>query len=303
MNTPVSPTLPLLQVSSLHLSIAQRHGPATPILRNVNLSVMPGETLGLVGESGGGKTMVGKAVLGILPAMARIDDGAIEFAGHNLLSLSPGMHRRMLGKDIAMILQNPMTALNPVFRIGRQITDIIRYHLGVSSQEAKARALAMLEAVQIREPQRVFDLYPHELSGGMCQRVVISIAFSCEPKLIIADEPTTALDVTVQHQILKLIKSLQQRVGTSVLFVTHDLGVVAKVCDRVSVINAGRILESGTVQEVFSAPRHPYTRALFAAAPRYDQPDAPLQAVPESLRAQLLAEARAYDKERQATRA
>ena len=288
----------ILSVEKLDLDIVQGAN-RQPILRDVNLEIGRGKILGLVGESGGGKTMVGKAVLGVLPDSARVHRGRILFEGRDLLALSAAERRALMGRAIAMILQNPMTALNPVLRIEAQLTDTLRLHLGLPQAEARERALKMLEAVHIREPARVLRQYPHELSGGMCQRIVIAIAFSCEPRLIIADEPTTALDVTVQHQVLRLIRELQERTGTSVLFVTHDLGVVAKVCDDVSVIYAGRILESAPAAKLFALPAHPYTRALLQAAPRYDRPDQPLAPVPEALRAALQAESAAYD-ERQA---
>lgn len=276
-----------------NLSIAIR---GTPVVRGVDLQLESGKILGLVGESGGGKTMVCKAVLGILPQSARITSGSIRFAGRELLTMPARERRGLLGLSIAMILQNPMTALNPVFRIGAQITDVLRLHLSLGAAEAHQRAAGMLAAVHIRDPERVMRLYPHELSGGMCQRVVISIAFSCEPKLIIADEPTTALDVTVQHQILRLIRDLQRKTGTSVLFITHDLGVVAKICDTVSVIYAGRILESGPVERIFSAQHHAYTEALLRAAPRYDRPQAALQPIPAFLHERLAAEAADFDR-------
>lgn len=285
---------PVLSVEGLDLDIVQgKH--RQPILRDVNLEIGRGKILGLVGESGGGKTMVGKAILGVLPESARVRRGRILFEGRDLLSLPAAERRGLMGRAIAMILQNPMTALNPVLRIEAQLTDTLRLHLGLSKAEARERALKMLEAVHIREPGRVLRQYPHELSGGMCQRIVIAIAFSCEPRLIIADEPTTALDVTVQHQVLRLIRELQERTGTSVLFVTHDLGVVAKVCDDVSVIYAGRILESAPAAKLFAHPAHPYTRALLQAAPRYDRPEQPLAPVPEALREALQAESAAYD--------
>ncbi len=282
----------LLDISNLHVSIG-----AVPILRNVSLHVATGSIVGLVGESGGGKTMIGKAVLDVLPAGGRVTSGSIRFDGQDLLSMSGRQRRGLRGQSMTMILQNPMTALNPVFRIEDQMVDVMQLHLGLSAGEARSRALEMLSAVRIRDPERVLRLYPHELSGGMCQRVVISIAFSCEPKLIVADEPTTALDVTVQHQILKLIKLMQAKTGASVLFVTHDLGVVAKICDSVTILYAGMVLERGSVAEIFNAPRHDYTRALLAAAPRYDRPQMALQSVPQALRDRLHADAQAYDQQ------
>ncbi len=280
----------ILDIENLCLSIG-----ATPILRGVDLQLETGKILGLVGESGGGKTMVCKAILDILPESAKVTAGAIRFEGKDLLKMAKRERRGLLGPSISMILQNPMTALNPAYRIEDQVTDVLRLHMGASKSGARLRVLERLAAVHIRDPERVMRLYPHELSGGMCQRVVIAIAFACEPKLIIADEPTTALDVTVQHQILRLIRDLQRNTGTSVLFITHDLGVVAKVCDTVSVIYAGRILESGPVGQIFSSQHHAYTEALMNAAPRYDRPDTALHPVPASLREQLARETEAWD--------
>jgi peptide/nickel transport system ATP-binding protein len=287
-----SGTSDALEIGNLSVSIG-----GTPILRGVDLALEQGKILGLVGESGGGKTMVCKAVLGILPESARVTSGSIRFEGRELLAMAPKERRSLLGRSIAMILQNPMTALNPAFRIEDQVTDVLLLHAGLDRAQARARALELLAAVHIREPERVLRLYPHELSGGMCQRVVISIAFSCSPRLIIADEPTTALDVTVQHQILRLIRDLQRKTGTSVLFITHDLGVVAKICDSVSVIYAGRILESGPVERIFSTQHHPYTEALLNAAPRYDRPESALLPISPELRERLAREAEAYDSE------
>jgi peptide/nickel transport system ATP-binding protein len=260
--------------------------------------VLPGQIRGLVGESGGGKTMVGRAIAGLLPGNARITAGRIGLLGQDIVNLPPKEHRCLLGRQITMILQQPTTALNPVLRIESQIVDVLQLHMGMSGVAAHARALELLDLVRIRAPERVLRQYPHELSGGMCQRVVIAIAFACEPSLIIADEPTTALDVTVQFQILRLIKELQSRTETAVLFITHDLGVVAKICDAVSVIFGGRILEEGTASDVFAAPKHPYTAALISASPRHDQPDKGLHPVPPELTARLWREAAEYDARR-----
>ena len=254
-----------------------------------------GEVHGLVGESGAGKTMVGKCVLGLLPDGAKIGHGYINFAGTELLKLHGYERRELLGRDITLIPQNPMTALNPVKRIEPQIVDVLQLHLEMTEANAKRRALALMHDVHIREPERVLRQYPHELSGGMRQRVLIAIAFACKPKLIIADEPTTALGVTVQRQILRLIKELQTESGTAILFISHDLGVVAKICNRVSVIHSGRILESNSATELFLAPTHPYTRALLAATPRFDRPADTLHPVPAELIEALWAEAKAHD--------
>ena len=277
----------LLEVKGLKLSVRGPGGERVPVLRGVDFSLVEGTVRGLVGESGGGKTMVGKAILGVLPDGARIDGGSIRFDGKDVLQFGADERRRLLGKSMSMILQNPMTALNPVKRIGDQITDVLRMHMGLDKAASRRRALEMLESVHIREAARVLSQHPHELSGGMCQRVVIAIAFASNPRLIIADEPTTALDVTVQHQILRLIRELQRQHGTSVLFVTHDLGVVAKICDDISVIFAGKILESGTTRSVFEAPAHRYTQALLQAVPRYDRPHQPLRPISGQLHAEL----------------
>jgi len=203
--------------------------------------------------------------------------------------------RSVLGRDIALVPQDPSTALNPSRRIEAQLTDGLRLKRGLSAREARQRALALLEEVQIRDPERVLRSYPHQLSGGMRQRVLIAAAFGLEPKLVIADEPTTALDVTVQKQILRLIRLLQERHGTSVLFVSHDLGVVAKICDRLTVLYMGRAMEQGTAEEVLGAPRHAYTKALLAANPRYDRPDTGLEPTPPEVIAALRAEIAAFD--------
>ena len=281
---------PTLAVAGLRLDLGR-----TPILRGVDIDVMPGEVHGLVGESGAGKTMVGKAVLGIAPAGASIREGSMTFLREDLIATPERRRRDLLGRQIALIPQDPMTGLNPVLRIDRQMTDPLRLHLGLDRAAALAKALELLHQVHIREPERVLRQYPHELSGGMRQRVLIAMAFSCRPQLIVADEPTTALDVTVQRQILRLIKELQETVGTAILFITHDLGVVSKICDRVSVIHSGRILESAGVADLFDFPQHDYTRALLRATPRYDRPGDVLQPVPAALTARLTAEAEALD--------
>jgi dipeptide transport system ATP-binding protein len=287
----------ILDIRNLDLAIRLDRRLA-PILRDVSLSLQAGEVLGLVGESGAGKTMVGKATLGILPSRAVITGGKILFDGADTTHASNRQRRSLLGKDLAMIPQDPMTSLNPVFRVGAQIADVLRLHLSMTRKDAKNRVQALLHSVHIGAPERVAKQYPHELSGGMRQRILIAIAFACRPRLIIADEPTTALDVTVQRQVLKLIKELQGTAGTAILFVTHDLSVVAKICDRVAVIHGGRILEMASARELFDHPSHPYTRALMAATPRYDRPSELLTPVPEALSAELLSEAAAYDRQR-----
>jgi peptide/nickel transport system ATP-binding protein len=266
-----------------------------PILRRVSLSVGTGEVHGLVGESGAGKSTIAKAILGIIPSQVTITGGHIEFEGRDLLTLRRRELRDILGRDIALIPQDPSTALNPARRIEVQMTDGLRLKRNLLASEARRRARALLDEVQIRDPDRVLKSYPHQLSGGMRQRVLIAIAFGLEPKLVIADEPTTALDVTVQKQILRLIRSLQERHGTSVLFVSHDLGVVAKICDRVTVLYMGKVVEQGATADVLEAPRHAYTKALLAANPRYDRPDTGLEPTPPEVVAALRAEIAAFD--------
>jgi peptide/nickel transport system ATP-binding protein len=261
------------------LSVRLRRGGAGRLLRQASIAVQPGEVHGLVGESGAGKSMIGRAIFGILPRAVEVIEGAVRLGGTDLFALSDRERRRLVGTSAALIPQDPLTALNPSKRIEAQMTDRLTLILGLPAKEAKARALGLLEEVQIREPARVFKSYPHELSGGMRQRVLIASAFAAEPKLIVADEPTTALDVTVQKQILRLIAEMQRRHGTSLLFVTHNLGVVAKICQRVSVLYAGKVVEQTDVGRLFAAPAHAYTRALMAATPRYDRPEESLAPV------------------------
>ena len=261
-----------------------------PLLRDVSLTVEVGEVRGLVGESGAGKSMIGKAILGILPKAVEITGGQIVLDGSDLLTLPPAARRVKVGASCALIPQDPLTALNPSRRIGVQITDRLVDILGWTRQRAEERALALLGEVQITDPTRVLRQYPHELSGGMRQRILIASAFAAEPKLIVADEPTTALDVTVQKQTLKLIAALQARHGTALLFVTHDLGVVSKVCQNLSVLYAGKVVEDSAVADFFRAPKHPYSAALLAATPKYTDPSAGLQPVPDAVIAAVRAE-------------
>ncbi len=282
---------PLLDIRDLDLTLDGK----VRLLRRVSLQVSAGSIVGLVGESGAGKTMVSRTVLGIAPANAHVTHGAVMFDGRDITRLPEDGRRHILGREIAFIPQNPMTALNPVARIAPQITDVLRMHLGLGRAASGARALELLNDVHLREPERVLRAYPHELSGGQRQRVLIAIAFACRPKLIIADEPTTALDVTVQKQILRLIRRLQGGSGTAILFITHDLGVVAKLCDHVFVMHGGRVLESAPAAQLFERPAHDYTRALFAATPRFDRPGELLKAVPAELIERLHAEAGLLD--------
>jgi peptide/nickel transport system ATP-binding protein len=280
-------------LSIRNLSVRLKKGP--PLLRRVSLDVGVGEVRGLVGESGAGKSMIGKAVLGILPPSVEITDGQILLDGTDLLTLPPKDRRTRIGATCALIPQDPLTALNPSHRIGPEITDRLVDILGWSRAEANRRARDLLTDVQIPEPDRVLRAYPHELSGGMRQRILIASAFAAEPKLIVADEPTTALDVTVQKQILKLIAGMQARHGTALLFVTHDLGVVSKVCQSLSVLYAGMVVEDARVADFFAAPRHPYSAALLAATPKYTDPAAGLTPVPDDVIAAVRAEVAAFD--------
>jgi len=275
-------------------AISARDG-GRPVLRGVSLNIDVGEVHGVVGESGAGKSTIAKAILGIVPSQVKVTAGRIDFEGLDLLSLSSTSLRAVLGRDIALIPQDPSTALNPSRRIEGQLTDGLRLKRSLSRRDAVARAHAVLEEVQLRDPDRVMRSYPHQLSGGMRQRVLIAAAFALEPKLVIADEPTTALDVTVQKQILRLIRALQERHGTSVLFVSHDLAVVANICDRITVLYMGKVVEQGMAAEVIASPRHPYTRALLAASPRYDRPDAGLEPISANVIATLRAEIAAWD--------
>ena len=276
-----------LEIDSLSVSL--RRGGAR-ILRRASIAVAPGEVHGLVGESGAGKSMIGRAVFGILPRAVEVIEGSVRLGGVDLFTLSDRERRALVGVSAALIPQDPLTALNPSKRIEAQMTDRLTRIIGLSAVEAKTRALGLLEEVRIRDPSRVFRSYPHELSGGMRQRVLIASAFAAEPKLIVADEPTTALDVTVQKQILKLIAEMQRRRQTALLFVTHNLGVVAKICQRVSVLYAGKVVEQTDVATLFKAPAHLYTRALMAATPRYDRPDDSLRPVPTEVLAALARE-------------
>ncbi|RWI88830.1 ABC transporter ATP-binding protein [Mesorhizobium sp.] len=266
------------------------------VLRSVSLTVQPGEVRALVGESGAGKTMIGKAVLGVLPKSVRIVEGEMLIEGEDLGRLDAKARRTLIGAHTALIPQDPLTALNPSRRIGPQMTDRLVRILGWSGEKADKRIRQLLDEVQIREPERVLKCYPHELSGGMRQRVLIAAAFAAEPRLIVADEPTTALDVTVQKQILRLIAQLQRNHGTALLFVTHDLGVVAKISQKVSVLYAGKVVEEAATPDLFASPQHPYTRALIAATPRYTDPYASLKPVNETVLAGLADEIAGADR-------
>ena len=275
---------------------ARLKGRPDQILRRVSLEVAAGEVRGLVGESGAGKSMIGKAILGTLPQSVEITGGQIILDGTDLLSLPTAQRRTLIGAKCALIPQDPLTALNPSRRIGPQISNRLVDILHWTRADAEKRARDLLAEVQIPDPERVMRSYPHELSGGMRQRILIASAFAAEPKLIIADEPTTALDVTVQKQILKLIAAMQARHGTALLFVTHDLGVVSKICQSLSVLYAGYVLEDSTIPDFFHTPKHPYSRALLAATPKYTDPDGSLTPVSDAVIAATRAEVEAADR-------
>lgn len=234
----------------------------------VDIHINEGETLGVVGESGSGKSVTSLSIMGLLnDTSGRIVDGKIEFQGRNLVNLKEEDMRKIRGNDIAMIFQEPMTSLNPVLRIGKQISEAIKLHLKYDKQKAKEHTINMLKLVGIPRAENIYSEFPFQLSGGMRQRVMIAMAMACNPKLLIADEPTTALDVTIQAQILDLMKKLKEDVGTAIMFVTHDLGVVAEMCDRVVVMYAGRVVEHGDVYQIFENPKHPYTKGLLKSVP------------------------------------
>ncbi len=250
-------------------------------LDGVSFEIEEGKTFGLVGETGCGKSVTALSVLRLIPfPPGKIMGGEIHFRGKNLLSLSEEEIRSIRGKEISMIFQEPMTSLNPVFRIGEQMSEVIRLHQGLDYSLAWAKAEEMLERVRIPDARRVAKQFPHQLSGGMRQRVMIAMELSCHPYLLIADEPTTALDVTIQAQILRLIKEMKKELHTSILLITHDLGVIAEMCDRVGVMYAGSIVEEAGVEEIFEAPRHPYTQGLWGAIPRIDEEKEALSVIP-----------------------
>jgi len=260
---------PILSVKNLITRFKADDGVVTAV-DGVSFDLFPGETLGIVGESGCGKTVTIKSIIRLLPDHLTIYDPAsrIEFEGTDVLGLRESEMRNLRGNKMAMIFQEPMTALNPVFTIGWQIEEALKYHTKLNRSERRAKAIEMLKLVEMPNPEQRVNEYPHQLSGGMRQRVVIAIALSCNPDILLADEPTTALDVTIQAQILRLMEDLKSKTGTAIVLVTHDLGVVAQSCDRVIVMYAGQIVENATVHELFHSPKHPYTKALLDSMPK-----------------------------------
>lgn len=268
----------LLEIKNLYVNFKGMHG-TTEALKNINLAVAQGEIVGIVGESGSGKSITSMAILGLLEKNAIIPQGEIIYEGRDLLKLDNKQLQQLRGKEIGMVFQEPMTALQPTMKIGKQLFHVMKKHRGLSNEETKKAVLQALKDVHIDNPELVANKYPFELSGGMRQRIVIALAMAAPPNLLIADEPTTALDVTIQYEIINLIKELNEKRGTSVLFISHDLGVISNVCERILVMYAGEVVESGKTEEVLTRPRHPYTKSLLRALPDAAAPDEPLQAI------------------------
>ena len=280
-----------LHINNLTISLSNK----VNLLKSISVRIDKGEAHGLVGESGAGKSMIGKAVLGTLPTAAKINSGEIILDGRDLQQLTAKERRKKVGSHIALIPQDPLTALNPVRRVGVQITDRLIDILGWSKIKAVSRARELLREVHISDPKRVMQSFPHELSGGMRQRVLIASAFAAEPKLIIADEPTTALDVIVQKQTLSLIEEMKTKHNTALLFITHDLGLVSKICDKMTVLYGGKILEQTGVRNFFKGPKHLYSQALLTATPKYNNPKHSLIPVPEDVIEAVENEIREYE--------
>jgi peptide/nickel transport system ATP-binding protein len=278
----MSPSAPLLEVRDLRVGFATEGGLVQAVDR-VSFDVRPGEVVAIVGESGSGKSVTAQTIMGLTRSKNSRIEGSVKLDDEELLEASDTKLRRLRGERIAMIFQDPMTSFNPVYRIGRQIAEAMRAHTKVSKQEARGRAIELFEAVGIPDPERRVDDYPHEFSGGMRQRVVIALAICAEPELIIADEPTTALDVSVQAQIISLIKRLGRDHGTAVMLVTHDMGVIAETSDRVAVMYSGRIAEIGPVRDVVQNPLHPYAKGLMGAIPTLAGEDKRLVQIPGSM--------------------
>jgi peptide/nickel transport system ATP-binding protein len=275
----VSAAGPLLQIENLKVIFHGDRGAVTHAVDGLDLSINRGRTLGLVGESGCGKSVTALSVMGLLPKASAEVSGRIRFDGAELLSLADRDMRNLRGDRLAMIFQEPMTSLNPSFSIGEQIAESLVRHRGLSRTQARARTIELLRLVKIPSPEQRVDDYPHRLSGGMRQRAMIALALACEPQLLIADEPTTALDVTIQAQILALLRELKASIGIAIILITHDLGVVAEICDHVAVMYAGEIVEYAPVEALFAAPQHPYTIGLLGSIPRLDAKTGELAAI------------------------
>ena len=265
-------TAPLLEVEDLRVTFGQKNKPQFTAVDGVSFGVSPGQTVGLVGESGCGKSVTSLAIMRLLPQRGNTVTGSVRFAGEELLTLSDAQMRDRRGAELAMIFQDPLSSLNPVVPLGLQVTEVLQRHKGMRGQRATNRATELLDKVGIPDPTRRLTDYPHQLSGGMRQRALIAMALACEPRMLIADEPTTALDVTIQAQILALLRELVDESGTALIMITHDLGVVAGLCDEVNVLYAGRIVERSERHPLFATPRHPYTGGLLASIPRLDDP-------------------------------
>lgn len=256
-----------LSINNLEVSFFTHAGEVKAV-RGISYSVNKGEILGIVGESGSGKSVSTSALMRMVAAPGEILAGQIHFDGKDILSLSEKEMTEIRGRDIGMVFQDPMTSLNPVYTVGNQIDEVLRKHTDLNKAERKARIVELFELVGINQPEKRIKQYPHEFSGGMRQRVVIAMALACNPKLLIADEPTTALDVTIQAQIIELLKELKEKINTTIIFITHDLGVIAEICDKVAVMYGGTIVEQGSLEDIFYRPRHPYTMGLLKSIPK-----------------------------------
>lgn len=269
----------LLEIENLSVEFPSQNG-IMHAVDGISLSLEEGEVLGIVGESGSGKSVTMMALMGLVAYPGRVKADKLRFAGHDLLKLSQGERNKLIGKDVAMIFQEPTTSLNPCFTVGFQITETLRLHLGMDKKAATRKAIELLEQVGINSPESRLKAYPHQLSGGMNQRVMIAMAIACNPRLLIADEPTTALDVTIQAQILDLLRSLQKERGMALVLITHNMGVVSEMAQRIAVMYAGQIMEEQSAQALFNTPQHPYTEALLSALPERSDGSARLATIP-----------------------